>query len=379
MARMRSAASIAFPRSRGLRLPIWRRAQLTAFFTMLRSSVAASAMSGRKASYRSSGAAGRLVAQAGHQRESGAADELRLGARPFGGLLEGERGVAKQVLAQLVAHVPGIHGVRPTVHLARSHPLHFLHQAGHDARFVNAGAPQPGGQRMAPAGLLGQAAEHGHGHAERSGPADAIARHAFHIGRVGAVPQDGDDRSGVHQIKDTEPAFRSRALQVKPVGGTGLGRRPRPLGQFHSGDPDPYTGTMRPVHVFNVVPSLPAPLEGLRPLAYNLRWAWDHNTIELFRRLDSDLWETTGHNPVRMLGLIDQEQLEAAAHDEAFLAHLDRTAPRSKPTWRRVHLVPAHLRTDGRPAGGLLLGRVRPHRVPVRFSPAAWACWPAIT
>jgi starch phosphorylase len=70
---------------------------------------------------------------------------------------------------------------------------------------------------------------------------------------------------------------------------------------------------------------LPAALEGLRQLAYNLRWAWDHNTIELFRRLDSDLWESTGHNPVRMLGLMDQGQLQALARDESFLAHLART------------------------------------------------------
>jgi len=82
---------------------------------------------------------------------------------------------------------------------------------------------------------------------------------------------------------------------------------------------------MKPAHVFKVVPSLPASLEGLRTLAYNLRWSWDHNTVELFRRLDSDLWESTGHNPVRMLGLIGQAQLEAAAHDEAFLAYLHHT------------------------------------------------------
>ena len=81
---------------------------------------------------------------------------------------------------------------------------------------------------------------------------------------------------------------------------------------------------MKPVHVFNVIPSLPAALEGLRQLAYNLRWAWNHDTIELFRRLDSDLWESTGHNPVLMLGTIDQAQLEAAAKDDAFLAQLDR-------------------------------------------------------
>ncbi len=81
---------------------------------------------------------------------------------------------------------------------------------------------------------------------------------------------------------------------------------------------------MKPVQVFHVVPSLPAPLEGLRELAYNLRWSWDHETIELFRRLDSDLWESSGHNPVRMLGLVDQAQFDAAARDESFLGHLAR-------------------------------------------------------
>ncbi len=82
---------------------------------------------------------------------------------------------------------------------------------------------------------------------------------------------------------------------------------------------------MKPVQVFQVIPSLPAALEGLRELAYNLRWAWDHDTIELFRRLDGDLWESTGHNPVLMLGSIDQAELDTAARDESFLAHLERT------------------------------------------------------
>src|SRR6266542_3872231 len=83
---------------------------------------------------------------------------------------------------------------------------------------------------------------------------------------------------------------------------------------------------MKPVQTFPVRPLLPEPLYRLRELAYNLRWAWDHDTIELFRRLDSDLWESSGHNPVLMLGTVDQAKLEAAAHDESFLAHLDRAA-----------------------------------------------------
>ncbi len=81
---------------------------------------------------------------------------------------------------------------------------------------------------------------------------------------------------------------------------------------------------MKPIRVFSVIPSLPASIEGLRQIAYNLRWAWSHEAIALFRRLDSDLWESSGHNPVAMLGSIDQTKLDAASVDDAFLAHLDR-------------------------------------------------------
>ncbi|UCH25222.1 MAG: alpha-glucan family phosphorylase [Trueperaceae bacterium] len=81
---------------------------------------------------------------------------------------------------------------------------------------------------------------------------------------------------------------------------------------------------MKPIHTFVAIPSLPAPLKRLRELAFNLRWAWNHETIELFRRLDIDLWEEVGHNPVLMLGTIDQEKLEYLADDEGFLAQLGR-------------------------------------------------------
>ncbi len=81
---------------------------------------------------------------------------------------------------------------------------------------------------------------------------------------------------------------------------------------------------MKPVHTFSVIPSLPKTIEGLRHIAYNLRWCWSHESVELFRRLDPDLWETAGHNPVLMLGTIEQAKLEGAADDDAFLAHLRR-------------------------------------------------------
>ena len=83
---------------------------------------------------------------------------------------------------------------------------------------------------------------------------------------------------------------------------------------------------MRPVKTFHVQPALPERLRPLEDLAYNLRWSWDHETISLFRRLDRDLWEESGHNPVLMLGSIAQERLREVAQDEAFLAHMDRVA-----------------------------------------------------
>ncbi len=81
---------------------------------------------------------------------------------------------------------------------------------------------------------------------------------------------------------------------------------------------------MKPIQTFNVAPSLPPALEPLSALAHNLWWCWNHSAIELFRRLDGDLWEATGHNPVLLLGSIDQAQLESASNDTGFLAHLDR-------------------------------------------------------
>jgi len=74
---------------------------------------------------------------------------------------------------------------------------------------------------------------------------------------------------------------------------------------------------------FSVVPQLPARIEGLRELSYNLWFSWNDRAIQLLRSLDPDLWEEAGHNPVRMLRQVHQEKLLAAANDEAFCSELD--------------------------------------------------------
>jgi glycogen phosphorylase len=96
---------------------------------------------------------------------------------------------------------------------------------------------------------------------------------------------------------------------------------------------------IRPVATVNVVPNLPKSLERLEEIAYNLRWAWDHDSIGLFIRIDTDLWSKTHHNPVQMLGMVSQERLEACANDPSFMTHYRRVCQdfddymKSKGTW----------------------------------------------
>ncbi len=81
---------------------------------------------------------------------------------------------------------------------------------------------------------------------------------------------------------------------------------------------------MKPLRTFRIKPSLPDELSGLLDLAYNLRWAWRGEVREVFRRLDAKLWETTGHNPVAMLGQVDQSRLEKVAKDAGFMTQFRR-------------------------------------------------------
>jgi glycogen phosphorylase len=75
-------------------------------------------------------------------------------------------------------------------------------------------------------------------------------------------------------------------------------------------------------HTFNVIPTLPAPLEPLREMVFNLWWTWEPSARRLFRHLDPELWNRTNHNPVRMLQLSRQARLVEVAQDKNFLREL---------------------------------------------------------
>ena len=82
--------------------------------------------------------------------------------------------------------------------------------------------------------------------------------------------------------------------------------------------------TVRPIQTFTVTPSVPPALARLVDIAMNVRWTWDRDALDLFRRLDPSLWEATGHNPCLMLGSIGQDQLDEAVADDGFVAQYER-------------------------------------------------------
>ncbi|MFL6538722.1 MAG: alpha-glucan family phosphorylase, partial [Chthoniobacterales bacterium] len=73
---------------------------------------------------------------------------------------------------------------------------------------------------------------------------------------------------------------------------------------------------------YNVIPTLPAALEPLREMSFNVWWTWEPSARRLFRHLDPELWNRTNHNPVRMLQLSRQARLEELATDKTFLREL---------------------------------------------------------
>jgi starch phosphorylase len=81
---------------------------------------------------------------------------------------------------------------------------------------------------------------------------------------------------------------------------------------------------MKAIYIFNVLASLPERLKPLEKLANNLWFSWHHDIGNLFKGMDAELWESSKHNPVYVLGAISQERLKRLAEDAGFLARMDR-------------------------------------------------------
>jgi starch phosphorylase len=70
-------------------------------------------------------------------------------------------------------------------------------------------------------------------------------------------------------------------------------------------------------------PNLPERITGLGELAYNLWWGWHPAAWKLFQRLAPSVWTETDHNPVKLLKMLPQSILSAAAGDPVYLRRYD--------------------------------------------------------
>jgi starch phosphorylase len=77
------------------------------------------------------------------------------------------------------------------------------------------------------------------------------------------------------------------------------------------------------IQKFTIVPRIPERLKPLQAIARNMWWGWTREAVALFRRIDLDIWEQCGHNPISLLGALHPQRLRSLEYDEAFLAHMD--------------------------------------------------------
>ncbi|MDR2784723.1 MAG: alpha-glucan family phosphorylase, partial [Treponema sp.] len=76
------------------------------------------------------------------------------------------------------------------------------------------------------------------------------------------------------------------------------------------------------ISTYTVKPKLPIPLKPLEEIARNLWLSWNFEAVQLFIRLDYDVWLQSQQSPIRTLGMVSQERLAEAAKDDSYLAAL---------------------------------------------------------
>ena len=69
----------------------------------------------------------------------------------------------------------------------------------------------------------------------------------------------------------------------------------------------------------NIKSTLPSELKCLDELAHNMWWAWNYEARNMWKSLDSDLYEEVGHNPVMLLDRLSYERKEAIVKDKAIM------------------------------------------------------------
>ena len=77
------------------------------------------------------------------------------------------------------------------------------------------------------------------------------------------------------------------------------------------------------LQLFNVAPRIPGNIAFLEKLANNIWWCWHPRAIELFMRVDSNLWREVGGNAKTFLRRVPEKRLVEMAEDSNYLKLLE--------------------------------------------------------
>ncbi len=77
------------------------------------------------------------------------------------------------------------------------------------------------------------------------------------------------------------------------------------------------------VKLFNVAPSIPGELKFLEDLSNNMWWCWHPLAIELFVRINPNLWQEVEGNARKFLSKVSSERFEELAKDQSYLRQLN--------------------------------------------------------
>ncbi len=89
--------------------------------------------------------------------------------------------------------------------------------------------------------------------------------------------------------------------------------------------------------IYNLLPMEIEGFDSLAELALDMRWSWDHATDEVWRELDSELWEIT-HNPWVVLQTVSRDRIERVLADPVIRKNVDKLVQTSQqameaPAW----------------------------------------------
>ncbi|MDD4392517.1 MAG: alpha-glucan family phosphorylase [Desulfobacterales bacterium] len=85
---------------------------------------------------------------------------------------------------------------------------------------------------------------------------------------------------------------------------------------------------MSRLQTYQIFPAIPEKLMFLEILSRNIWWSWNHGAKELFRRIDTRLWEEAERNPIVFLTYISQKRFKELENDNSFLSHQQRVKER---------------------------------------------------